>query len=78
MSTNYGMKLEDLKNTITPEETKEIKMDLAVEKAEEFLLENAKEVKPKKAAKEDKAEKAEKKPAAKKTTTKKAAKKDEE
>ncbi|MBO4799825.1 MAG: trigger factor, partial [Lachnospiraceae bacterium] len=80
MSTNYGMKLEDLKNTITPEETKEIKMDLAVEKAEEFLLENAKEVKPKKAAKEDKAdkaEKAEKKPAAKKTTTKKTADKEE-
>lgn len=76
MSTNYGMKLEDLKNTITPEETKEIKMDLAVEKAEAFLLENAKEVKPKKAAKEDKAdkaEKAEKKPAAKKTTAKKTA-----
>ncbi|MBR5337007.1 MAG: trigger factor [Lachnospiraceae bacterium] len=92
MSKNYGMKLEDLKSTITPEETKEIKMDLAVEKAEEFLLEHAKEVakkedkeekKPAKktaakktAAKEDKADKEEKKPA-KKTTAKKTADKED-
>ncbi len=92
MSKNYGMKLDELKKTITPEETKEIKMDLAVEKAEEFLLEHAKEVakkadkeekKPakktaaKKTDKADKADKEEKKPA-KKTTAKKTEKADKD
>ncbi|MBE6015446.1 MAG: trigger factor [Lachnospiraceae bacterium] len=73
MATNYGMKIEDLKAQVTPEEVKEIKMDLAVEKATAFLLENAKEVAPKKTTKKaaDKEEKAEKKTTAKKTTAKK-------
>lgn len=83
MASRYGMKVEDLKAQITPEEIAEMKMDLAVEEATVFVGENAKEV-AKKAEKKtttkkaaDKEEKAEKKPAAKKTTTKKAADKEE-
>ncbi len=70
----YKMDVETLKKFINPEE---LKKDLAIGKAVDFIVENAKEGKPvaKKAAKKaaDGEEKPAKKPAAKKTTTKKAA-----
>ncbi len=72
----YKMDVETLKKFINPEE---LKKDLAIGKAVDFIVENAKVGKPaakkttKKAAAADGEEKPAKKPAAKKTTTKKAA-----
>ena len=72
----YKMDVETLKKFINPEE---LKKDLAISKAVDFIIENAKVGKPaakkttKKAAADGEEKAAAKKPAAKKTTTKKAA-----
>ena len=80
MAHQYKMEVEKLKDLMSDAEKKQIKSDLAVQKAADFLVENAKEgakkaakkTAAKKAAAEDGEEKP-KKTAAKKTTTKKAA-----
>ena len=72
----YKMDVDTLKKLINPEE---LKKDLAISKAVDFIIANAKVGKPaakkttKKAAADGEEKAAAKKPAAKKTTTKKAA-----
>ncbi|MCR5101476.1 MAG: trigger factor [Butyrivibrio sp.] len=79
MADQYKMELSKVKELVGENEQKTMRMDLAVRKAADFLVENAKEVAAKKttkkAAKKDD-EEAPKKTAAKKTTKK--AKDDEE
>ncbi len=89
MADQYRMDVDKIKGMMSEAEMKQIREDLAVRKAADFVVENAKEAAAKKTAakkttakKEEKAEDeapAEKKPArktaAKKTTTKKAAEK---
>jgi trigger factor len=79
MAGQYRMELDKLKELMSDAEMKQLKSDLAVQKAADFLVENVKEGAKKAAAKKvaKKAEAAEdeekpKKTAAKKTTTKKA------
>ncbi len=79
MAHQYRMEVEKLKEMMSDAEKKQLKSDLAVQKAADFLVENVKEG-AKKAAKKTTAKKAAaadgeekpKKTAAKKTTTKKA------
>ncbi|WP_022764341.1 trigger factor [Butyrivibrio sp. XPD2006] len=85
MAHQYRMEVEKLKEMMSDAEKKQLKSDLAVQKAADFLVENVKEG-AKKAAKKTTAKKAAaadgeekpKKTAAKKTTTKKAAAEDGE
>ena len=79
MSAAYRMDIDKIKEMMSDAEMKQLKDDLAVQKAADFLVENAKETGAKKTAKKatKKAETAEgeekpKKTAAKKTTAKKA------
>ena len=85
MAHQYRMEVEKLKEMMSDAEKKQLKSDLAVQKAADFLVENVKEgakkaakkTTAKKAAAEDGEEKP-KKTAAKKTTAKKAAAEDGE
>ena len=85
MAHQYRMEVEKLKEMMSDAEKKQLKSDLAVQKAADFLVENVKEG-AKKAAKKTTTKKAAaadgeekpKKTAAKKTTTKKAAAEDGE
>ena len=60
MADQYQMELSKVKEILGEEETKSVREDIAVQKAVDFLVENAKPVKAKKADKEEKDEKAEK------------------
>lgn len=71
MCNLYGMDVEDMKSRITPEERDRMKKDIAIEKALEFVGENAKEVAKSKKAEEGDADKKDEKKPAKKTTKKK-------
>ena len=75
MAKMYGMKLEEIKDIIPETEKENIKKDVAIGKAVDFIMENAKEKAAKKStAKKSTAKKdddAEKKTTAKKSTTKK-------
>lgn len=57
MADIYQMELDKVKELMGEKEKKNIMQDLAVRKAAEFVADNAKETKPKKAAKSDKEEK---------------------
>lgn len=75
MASMYGMKLEEIKDVIPDTEKENIKKDVAIGKAVDLIMENAKEkaaTKKSSTKKADKAEgKEEKKTTAKKTTAKK-------
>ncbi len=78
MAKAYSMELDKLKGLLRDEDLENIKADLKISKASEFVVENATWTKTKAAAKKttkaaDKEETAEKKTTAKKTTTKSAA-----
>ncbi len=79
MADQYKMEVEKIKGILGEQEQKQVREDIAVRKAADFVVENAKEGAAKKAAKKDDAE-AEEKPAKKtaaKKTTKKAEKTEE-
>ena len=78
MAEQYKMELDKLKSLMADAELKQMRDDLAVQKAAEFLVENVKESAKKAAAKDEAEEKPAKKTAAKKTTAKKAADADAE
>ena len=75
MADQYKMELDKVKEIVGEKEQKQMRDDLAVQKAAEFLVENAKEVAAKKTTKKAAADDAEAEEAPKKTTRKTTAKK---
>ncbi|MCR4567417.1 MAG: trigger factor [Pseudobutyrivibrio sp.] len=73
MSKQYGMELDQIKNLVGDNEKESMKKDIAIEKAIQLIMDNAKEAarKTTKKAADDADAKAEKKTTAKKTTAKK-------